>query len=271
MVQCESFAEPTELFDSGGADLPMLSRARRAASQWGNLHVSGFGAYTMRTEFGVLFGREEEDLGFLLYDPYLTAQIDPAKALPRKMTESGWRALFLHPHDMRFYSRDRILPQVGFAELVDESQFDRSSAETGRYVRDADVASKILELVDQASSPAFVYAVTIENHGPWAPRGDASVSSMVDNYHRLVGASDAMLGKLLDGLNELGKPATLVFFGDHRPTIPGASDPGGDKHTPYVIVQVGDGSSQHKKPVEPVDLTPAQLHQAILDWSRRAP
>ena len=120
---------------------------------------------------------------------------------------------------------------------------------------------------EAAETATLIYAVTMENHGPWAPHGDASTVSMVDNYNQLVLAGDAMLGQLQDGLEALGKPATLVFFGDHRPTIPGASDPGGEKHTPYVILrvghEVGEGEGERRR-----DLTPAQLHQAILDWGR---
>jgi hypothetical protein len=65
-------------------------------------------------------------------------------------------------------------------------------------------------------------------------------------------------------LAALKRPATLVFFGDHRPSIPGVSVPGGARHTPYVILrfdpkgQIVSGEGQR------VDRTPAQLHHALL-------
>ena len=223
----------------------------------------------MRTEYGVLFGREESELGFLLYDPYLTALIDPSRALPQKLGGGRWRGVFVHPHDMRFYGRDAILPKAGFETLVGEDHFDQPKPGEGRYVSDAKVAEQILEVAKGALQPTFIYAVTMENHGPWAPHGDASTVSMVDNYNRHVLAGDAMLGRLREGLAELGRPATLVFFGDHRPTIPGASDPGGDRHTPYVILKTASGQHTSKEPPERRDLTPAQLHRAILDWGAK--
>ena len=269
VVQCESFADPTEVFSEGGVFLPHLGKAKRRSARWGNLLVSGFGAYTMRTEYGVLFGRDENELGFLLYDPYLTAQIDPARALPQKLGTDRWHSLFVHPHDMRFYGRNDILPEAGFDELIGEERFPEPEPPSERYVSDAAVATKILELAHAASGPAFIYAVTMENHGPWAPRGDASTASMIGNYNRLVLAGDAMLGQLMDGLDRLDRPVTLVFFGDHRPTIPGASAPGGDRHTPYVIVPSGSRCSEPSQPPERVDLTPARLHEAILDRAAR--
>lgn len=259
VVQCESFADPADLFAQGGVELPHLARAREASVQWGHLEVSGFGAYTMRTEFGVLFGRSDAELGFRLYDPYLTARDEAAPALPQKLAAQGWQSLFVHPHDMRFYSRHQILPKAGFVELIGEDRFAKPNPKQGRYISDAAVAEKLLELAHANTGPTMLYAVTMENHGPWAPHGDASPAAMVANYNRRVDASDAMLGRLMDRLSELDRPATLVFFGDHRPTIPGASDPGGDKHTPYVILQFGEEARAERR-----DLTPAQLHEVIV-------
>lgn len=63
IVQCESFTDPVTLFGDPALALPGLERARAMAWQSGRLLVSGFGAYTMRTEYGVLFGLPEEQLG----------------------------------------------------------------------------------------------------------------------------------------------------------------------------------------------------------------
>lgn len=266
VVQCESFADPVELFGPSSTSLPSLERARRTGVQWGKLLVSGFGAYTMRTEYGVIYGVGEDELGFRLFDPYLTSLETPACPLPQRLGTKCWESLFLHPHDMRFYARDRILPKAGFAQLVGESAFAAPDTGEGRYVTDRAVADKILDLAASAQSNSLLYAVTMENHGPWAENGIASRESMVAEYTNKVRASDAMLGQLIEGLAGLGKPATLVFFGDHRPSIPGASMPGGDRHTPYVILRFDPAKTGRTNPTPPVDLTPAQLHDAIVAW-----
>lgn len=265
VVQCESFADPVELFGRPDDALPSLEAARADALQWGSLLVSGFGAYTMRTEYGVLFGRDEAALGFRLYDPYLTAIEDAHYALPHRLGVDRWQSLFVHPHDMRFYNRNRILPSAGFAEMIGEAHFATESRGGGRYVTDEAVAGRILAIAGATNDPTFVYAVTIENHGPWAPRGDAKAEVTIANYNRLVCAGDRMLGQLREGIAQLARPAILVFFGDHRPSIPGVSIPGGERHTPYVIVKfdaegrIVTGSNRR------IDVTPAQLHHAILD------
>jgi hypothetical protein len=263
IVQCESFADPVELFGDPQLALPGLAAARRGAWQWGNLEVSGFGAYTMRTEYGVLFGREEDALGFRRYNPFLTALDEASYALPARLGK-GWRSTFVHPHDMRFYGRDQIMPAGGFAELVGEDRFAPPAPGEGRYVTDAAIADEIVALAATAQGPAMVYAVTIENHGPWASDGTPGGADLVPGYLRLVRKGDAMLTDLTQRLGALGKPAMLVFFGDHRPSIPGAAMPGGDRHTPYMMVRLDAAGRIMPGDNRRFDLTPAALHHAML-------
>ncbi|MEN7538121.1 LTA synthase family protein [Aurantiacibacter flavus] len=263
-IQCESFADPVELFGDRKYALPGLENARMQAAQWGDLLVSGFGAYTMRTEYGVLFGREEEELGFCRYDPFLTAAREADLALPHRLGREAWRSLFVHPHDMRFYNRHAILPAAGFSDLVSEESFAPPLLSEGRYVTDKAVADKILQLAQAQGERRFIYAVTIENHGPWSVDGGVEGDSLLQQYLRRVQASDAMLGQLLDGLAALRRPAVLAFFGDHRPSIPGLSQPGGPRHTPYVVMKLDPNGEVVPGANAREDITPAQLHRAIL-------
>ena len=267
-IQCESFADPVELFGDPSFALPALDHARAQAIQSGNLLVSGFGAYTMRTEYGVIFGRNEEELGFRRYDPFLTAEAEIMHALPHKLGVQNWRSLFVHPHDMRFYNRDRIMPAAGFSELLNEEKFDPPALGEGRYVSDRAVADKVLELAEEAEKPSFIYAVTMENHGPWSTQDAADNDGLVQNYNQLVRAGDAMLSRLHEGLAALQKPAVLTFFGDHRPSIPGASEPGGDRHTPYVVLRYDGLGGVVRGANRRENITPAQLHHLILGLTR---
>jgi hypothetical protein len=255
VIQCESFADPVELFGNQARALPELSAACANAWQYGALQVSGFGAYTMRTEYGVLFGREEGALGFRRYDPFLTALGESSYALPAQLGQ-GWRSLFI---------RDAIMPAAGFSELVGEDRFAAPTAEQGRYVTDAALTDEILRLARTSMQPTLLYAVTIENHGPWAPDARSGTDDLVGSYTRLAQKSDAMLGRLIAELATMGRSATLVFFGDHRPSIPGATDPGGDKHTPYVIVRIDRQGRFVRGENRRQNVTPAGLHHAMLD------
>ena len=266
VIQCESFADPAELFADPTLALPGLTAARKKAFQWGHLMVSGFGAYTMRTEYGVLFGLEEEELGFRCYDPFLSALGETSYALPARLKAEGgnWRSLFVHPHDMRFYGRNRIMPASGFAELVGEGRFAPPAPHEGRYVTDSAMANEIVALAENSAEPSLIYAVTIENHGPWAPDGHLG-GDLRQSYMRLVRNSDAMLTTLIERLGGLARPALLVFFGDHRPSIPGATAPGGNRHTPYVMMRLNAAGQIMPGENRQADLTPAGLHHSILE------
>lgn len=260
IVQCESFADPAELA-AGQEKLLALAAARASAWQYGDLQVSGFGAYTMRTEYGVLFGREEDALGFRRYDPFLTAFGETSYALPARLP--GHAASFVHPHDLRFYARHRLMPASGFGTLIGEDAFapPTEGGRAGRYVDDRTLGDALAGLVAAATAPTLLYAVTMENHGPWDSAAATRGQSRLDAYLHHLRSSDAMLGDLIERLAQDGRSALLVFFGDHRPSIPGVTAPGGARHTPYVMLRFGEGAGPGPGRV---DLTPAGLHRAIL-------
>jgi hypothetical protein len=264
IVQCESFTDPVALLGDPNLVLPGLAAARSIAWQSGRLMVPGFGAYTMRTEYGVLFGRGEDELGTRRFDPFLTAGGQASWALPNRLARAAWHGWFVHPHDLRFYGRDRIMPLAGFDTLVGPEAFAHPAPGEGRYVTDGAIADRILAIAASAPRAALIYAVTIENHGPWpaGPTGDASHSA---GYLRLLRQSDAMLTRLMEELPRLGRPVTLCLFGDHRPSIPGASEPGPERHTPYVILRfAADGTPIINGRCGDGDLTPAELHHTLL-------
>ena len=73
-----------------------------------------------------------------------------------------------------------------------------------------------------------------------------------------------MLGDLIQHLSNDGRPALLVFFGEHRPSIPGVTAPGGARHTPYVVVRFDSEGRILKGDSVRTDLTPAALHHLTL-------
>ncbi|MBV1833532.1 LTA synthase family protein [Komagataeibacter pomaceti] len=269
VIQCESFACPTDLFSANHPspiplpELPALPRARRMASRWGTLDVSGFGAYTMRTEYGVLFGVDEKALGFRAYDPFLTARKETALSLPAIMGRAGYECTFVHPHDLRFYGRAQLMPACGFSHIIGEESFTHTARPDMPYVEDVALAQRIGQLVKAQAGPGFIYAVSMENHGPWPARGPDGPKSALAHYFGHLRNSDRMLDMLMETLSATGRTGLLLFFGDHRPSIAGMVVPAAARGTPYVMVPFGPGRTV-TRPAPPQSLTPAQLHDLLL-------
>ncbi|BCK76832.1 capsule polysaccharide biosynthesis protein [Acetobacter aceti NRIC 0242] len=259
IVQCESFADPQTLALHRNAVIPPMSgleQARARASQYGSLNVSGFGAYTLRTEYAVLSGKTEEELGFRRFDPFLTALQNADQSLPSLLGRAGFRTIYMHPYDLHFGDRITVMPGMGFSETMGCESFGSGGSGTSVYVNDRELADKILYKISKNSDPLFLYAVSIENHGPWNGKGDpvACYLSHLEN-------SDAMIGQLIEGLDQCQRPARLIVLGDHRPSIPGATSPEAGRDTPYVVV---DFPSDQVVPVRS-DIPPEALFRLALN------
>ncbi|GAJ28559.1 LTA synthase family protein [Acidomonas methanolica] len=263
VVQCESFCDPEALFP-GASPLPGLADARRKAAQWGNLRVSGFGAYTMRSEYGVLFGLDEEQLGFRQYDPFLSGEETRLHALPNRLAAHYGERIFLHPHDLRFYGRDRLLPRWGFTRLIGGEAFE-TAERAGPYVADRSFGEALSRLVESTVPPRLIHGVSMENHGPWA-RGRLGLETPRAAYEAHLRNSDRMLATLMNDLERMEADVLLVFFGDHRPSLPGDLDPDAGRETPYLIIRYVHGRPTDLTPAEHkiTDITPAGLNAAIL-------
>lgn len=239
LLQSESFAD---LRRSGVAlDLPQVDRLRRQASAHGRLAVSCYGAYTHRSEVemltGIAFARQRMDR----FDPYLRPERLEAASLAKGLGAIGWRTLFLHPHDPRFFRRDRAIPRLGFGRFLDEDAFEPGDR-FGPYVGDGAVGRRIVEEIEAAGTagePLFLMAVTMEAHDPYGPGRLPGIDDPIEQYARHAANADALLGTVATALDALTDRSLLVFYGDHAPILPGHEGLADDRATDYLVLECG--------------------------------
>jgi hypothetical protein len=234
LVQCESFFDARRLSPLIPRELLAGFDACRAAALSGRLRVPGWGANTMRTEFAVLTGIPESALGYDRFNPYYALARVPIASQVWRLRRAGYRTICLHPFDRRFFRRDLAMPALGFERFL-----GRESLGGGRvppYQSDPELAGHILRVLDEAGPRAFIFAITMGNHGPWLAKGpplDPAVARLFDpadvpggeallRYLDGLRRSDQMLQVLLDALEARGGPAVLGFYGDHLPSLSGA-------------------------------------------------
>src|SRR5260370_1403776 len=85
---------------------------------FGRFGVPGWGANTMRTEFAVLTGIPESELGYDRFNPYYGLARVPLESQVWRLRRAGYRTICLHPFDPRFFRRDLVMPALGFEQFL---------------------------------------------------------------------------------------------------------------------------------------------------------
>ena len=246
VVQAESFMDVRRLHPSlGDASLPDWAALCRGAAQQGRLAVPAWGANTVRTEFAVLTGLDEAALGLDRFNPYAAFARTELPSLARAAKAAGYRTVCVHPFDLGFYGRRRVLPRLGFDLLVGSEAF-RRTARSGAWVGDADVARIVAEVVRREGPDVLVFAITMQSHGPWragtpAP-GLEGVPEAGPLGQYLAGVREA--DGAIPVLTEAAGTGWLLIYGDHQPSLPGALRALGmeDRRTDYAIWSARHGA-----------------------------
>ena len=279
VVESESFFDARRLHP--GIRSEVLARFDELALQSvlrGRLAVPAWGANTMRTEFAFLTGLGQTALGAHRFNPYRLAARASLPALPACLRALGYRTVCIHPHPAGFFERHRVMPNLGFDEFIDLAGFE-GAARAGPYIADAAVGRKIAEVLEQADGPVFVFAITMENHGPLhlerataedvgrlysepPPRGFDDLTV----YLRHLANADRMLGELRESLAGRQRESVLCFFGDHVPSMPSVYDAVGlaDGRTDYLVWRSCGGAGEER------DLAAHQLGAVLVETTLAA-
>lgn len=285
-IQSESFFDPRFLYTGIHSEvLKHFDSVRDTAFAQGMLSVPAWGANTVRTEFAFLSGIDAQEMGVHRFNPYRPVGRGwPVYTMPLLLKSLGYRTVCVHPYWASFYGRNRVLPRMGFDEFIDIQAF-AGAPRAGAYVADAAVGEHIASLMQRASSPTFVFAITMENHGPLQMVQVDSADTMdmyialppagcgeLSVYLRHLRNADAMLGGVREVLEHLDCPASLCWYGDHVPIMPSTytvlGTPAGE--VPYVCWRNDcaprPGQGKSKGPVYTLDVPPLPVHRLASIW-----
>jgi len=232
LVQAESFCDIRRHLTALPTGLLAGLDRLRSAGQGGRFLVPNHGAYTMRTEFSVLTGLGPAALGSDAFNPYFTGARQPVPSLATRLRQAGYETRCLHPFQPTFFGRHNVMPNLGFAHFESLDAF-AGAERAGPYVADAALGRRILDRLAGSDGPGFVFAITIEAHGPWTAdrfRGFAGQPPTrldpLSLYLWHLEHMDALFTFLAAGLARLARPAILCGYGDHVPGLPGVGRPG---------------------------------------------
>lgn len=255
IIQAESLFDPETIVGLDSDDLMPNWHRLEATGLHGTLDSPAFGGVTIRAEFETLTGYPMRAFPTVQY-PYYGLVRSGINSLPRDLARMGYVTTVAHPFKSGFWNRKVVMQRFGFQRLLFQDQLGRLSKQ-GRYVSDEAFFTRLLALphTDAAGAPNFVFAISMENHGPWlsqtipanAPGGDIALPEGLpkDAQHELraylwhVIDGDRALGKFADTLLARARPTYMVIYGDHLPAL---------KAT-YPHVSFVDGGSPHSQPV----------------------
>lgn len=269
VIQSESFMDLRRV--GVATDLPEFDRLGGRALARGLLAVPCFGAYTLRPEVSVITGLGRTQQSFDGFHPYLRPGRFAPASLPAQLRKQGWRTVFLHPYDERFFRRNVAIPTLGFETFI--GRRDLAAAERcGPYISDAALAAEIEREVGRARAdgvPLFLVCVTMEAHDPYGPGRLPGEDDPQRQYLHHMAHADTMLARLTAHLDAGVDQALLAFYGDHAPVLP-AVDPIRERRTDFVILECGRQAARQDQAPCPVEWGPERINAFIRDWIGRA-
>lgn len=274
VVQSESLFDPARLRRVlSGRWLREYHRLTPRAT-YGDLVVPTYAGGTIRTEFEVLTGVPLASLGGVQY-PWLELDGDEYPGLARTLAAQGYRTVAIHPNAGAFWNRTRAYEALGFERFVDGAAFADAQI-VGLFTADAALTERVLDELADDGPPQFVFAISMENHGPfdWRPgldarrldalpmpeELDAGARGWFANYLYLLDDADRELGRLADALLRRQRRTLLLFYGDHLP----------DLAPVYAQLGFDDGRDAMRQPVPWLLLdnaAPRTRHLDTRSWS----
>lgn len=233
VLQSESFFDAARLKGLEPAQVTPALRQLETEALHGDLWVPTYGGGTIRTEFEVLTGLGLRYFPQVQY-PYYGLVTKTLPTLASVLAARGYRTLAVHPNDADFWNRATTFRTMGFQAFDDDSQFVSASRD-GYFVSDEALIDRILQRLDEGDTPTFIFAISMENHGPYdassgiderrrdaqpVPPGatPAATIELRDYLYHLANA-DRSLGRLADALARRGRRTLLLFYGDHLPDL----------------------------------------------------
>lgn len=279
VVQSESFFDARELSSNVIPEvLSEYDRCLASSEAFGKLKVPAWGANTMRSEFAFLTGLTPKQLGLAKFYPYQQLLKFKVPSIVGTLKSLGYHCVCIHPNASSFFMRDKFFKELGFDEFIDGRSFVGAVRE-GPYVADEAVTEKIKQVLGSVDKPCFIFAITMENHGPlhletvaedeWRGYYKNSPSSSLDDltvYLRHLKNADRMVDQLCEYFSDRSHKVLFSLYGDHVPAIPKIFDEMSykDSHSNYFIWSNVAPVDVHVKP-EQRELCVEDLAQYLLD------
>lgn len=206
----------------------------------GKMLSSGYGGGTANLEYMELTGLSMANFDSSLTSPY--QQLVPAESWTPTFNQMWGKqhSIALHPYEASMYSRESNYKKFGFSHFYalnggTDVISHQDKLDDSPYVCDKAAYESTLEQVESTKDPQFVQLMTMQNHMPYnnwyknnefkatntedSPALKESETEAIDTYAKGVQHTDEATADFLERLDSIDKPITVIFYGDHLPSI----------------------------------------------------
>ena len=199
--------------------------------EYGWDYVSTRGGGTSTTEFEYLTGDSMTYTNGI--NPYSSFDFTNVPSMVSILKEQGYHTIAMHPENPENWRRSVVYPKLGFDEFLSISAFEDSERTVWNRVSDLGDYQKLIEVYEAQTEPAFIFNVTMQNHGGYDGIGELKPEEIVDvdeeysgysdlqMYESLIAKSDQALSYLISYFEQVDRPVLICFFGDHQPALNG--------------------------------------------------
>ncbi|HEX3018684.1 MAG TPA: LTA synthase family protein [Chitinispirillaceae bacterium] len=186
-----------------------------------------FGGNTCNAEFEILTGLSHGFFpeGVTAYNQSITR---PVPSVVQVFKANGYRTTGIHTFKQWFWNRTNVYRYLGFDSFISQEIMDKPKYK-GFYISDEELAHQIISAASKKGQPDFIFAISMQNHGPYDLKRydklDCPVSSglstvadlELNSYIQGTIDADKSLKMLTRYIDTTKTPTLLLFFGDHLP------------------------------------------------------
>lgn len=242
MILSETFSDPTRVPGVSFSEDPMPNiRQLKTQTTSGLMLSPGYGGGTANIEYQALTGLSMANYSSTLSIAYqqLVPSLKWAPSLNQAWNAANGKdaSVALHAYNRNMYFRDVNYKKFAFSKFYaadsEPKLKDLQKIDISWYASDESFYKNILDQVSSSDKNKFYQAVTMQNHIPYADfyadnqfkEADTSQGlpesekQTIEYYTKGLNYTDQSTFDFLKQLNEIDRPVTVIFYGDHLPGI----------------------------------------------------
>lgn len=192
----------------------------------------GYGGGTANIEFEALTSLSMNNFAPSMSLPYLYL-VPKLKQVPTVMDDFEIKNA-IHPFTPTIYSRNRVFKKFGFQHFYNLNSKDKltytKKIQNSNYISDDSAFKETLKQINRTKKGQFIQLTTMQNHMPYLANdyentikvsGDLTKDSRAElaTYTQGIQFTDEALHRFINKINKIDKKITVVFYGDHLPSV----------------------------------------------------